>query len=89
MFFLLYLFALVPIQKRTAAFFFPANFFIFCLCYNTQINIKSPGGNTMNYTKKNAVHLSSIQCCIMCANDTRIGPLLKKLLHFITFETSE
>ena len=50
---------------------------------------KSPGGNTINYRKKPTVHLSSIQCCIMCANDTRSGPLLKKLLEFITFETSE
>ena len=46
-------------------------------------------GNTMNYTKNTAVHLSSIQYCIMCANDTRSGPLFKKLLDFITFETSE
>ena len=85
--FLRYLFALVPIQKRTAAFIFPAIFFFLML--NIQKNIKSPGGNTINYTEKPAVHLSCIQCCIMCANDTRIGPLLKKLLDFITFKTSE
>ena len=74
---------LVPIQKRTAAFFFPAIFFFFSK------KKQNPGGNTMNYTKKNAVHLSSMQCCIMCANDTRSGPLFKKILDFITFETSE
>ena len=69
--------------------FFPCHFLFFYLMLNIQKNIKSPGGKTMNYTEKTAVHLSSIQCCIMCANDTRIGPLLKKFWHFITYETSE
>ena len=44
--FLRYLFALAPIQKCTAA--FPPHFFFLML--NIQKNIKSPGGNTMNYT---------------------------------------
>ena len=79
----------MPIKKRTASFFFPDIFFFFG-SLNIQQQQKSPGGNTINYMeKKNAVHLSSIQCCIMCANDTQSGPLLKKLLDFITFETSE
>ena len=77
----------MPIKKRTAAFFFPAIFCCFGVKHSKKTN--SHGGNTINYRKKNAVHLSSIQCCIMCANDTRSGPLLKKLLDFITFETSE
>ena len=75
-------------SKTHGGIFFPRHFFFFSML-NIQKNIKSPGSNTMNYTEKTAVHLSCIQCCIMCANDTRIGPLLKKLLDFITFETSE
>ena len=39
-------------SKTHGSIFFPRHFLFFYLMLNIQKNIKSPGGNTMNYTGK-------------------------------------
>ena len=76
--------------SKTQGGIFVSHHCFFCFFYVKHLKKqKIPWRQYYELYEKTAVNLSSIQCCIMCANDTRSGPLLKKLLDFITFETSE